>query len=203
MSMTTPPLPRPNYTLTDAAALVGVSRSTIRRRREQGKFPDAFKTHDGEWMIPLTNLLADGLRPSSSEQVHAEQTSSASAPVTLTPLAQAAQSQAHTELAHAREQLQHAERDLAVERAKNDGLAQTLAATQQRANDLSLALRMIEQAKPAPAGKAQEPIAGGPAEAPAGPRKGTAYSERHANEHADHHDEHAAKPAQKRKWWQW
>jgi len=165
MSMTTPPLPRPNYTLTDAAALVGVSRSTIRRRREQGKFPNAFKTHDGEWMIPLTDLLTNGLKPESSEHVfereQAEQDSSASGPVTLTPLAQAAQAQAHTELAHLREQLQLKDAALQVEQAKNEGLAQTLAATKQRADDLSLALRMIEQAKPKE--EVKEPIAMGPA----------------------------------------
>jgi hypothetical protein len=177
MSMTTSPSPRPNYTLTDAAHLVGVSRSTIRRRREQGKFPDAFKTHDGEWMIPLTNLLADGLRPSSPDHAQAEQDSSASAPVTLTPLAQAAQSVAQAEHAQLQERLQYAERDLAVERAKNEGLAQTLAATEKRATDLSLALRMIEQSKPTPA----EPAATPPAPALEVP----------------------AEPEPRRRWWQW
>lgn len=184
MSMTNDHSPRPNYTLTDAARLVGVSRSTIRRRREAGKFPDSFKTNDGEWMIPLTNLLADGLRPSSSERVYeqeqSEQGSSASAPTTLTPLAQAARSQAQAEQAHLQERLRLAEKDLEVERAKSDGLAQTLAATQARANDLSLALRMIEQAKP--------PIAVAPAETPAAPPEPTPAP--------------ADKPAPKR-WWQW
>lgn len=169
MSMTTTPSPRPNYTLTDAATLVGVSRSTIRRRREQGKFPDAFKTHDGEWMIPLTNLLATGLKPLSSERVHEqeqdEQGGSATASVTLTPLAQAAQHQAQVELAHVQERLRLAESSLAVEQARSEGLAQTLAATQARANDLSLALRMIEQAKPpTPPASEAGPIAMGSSE---------------------------------------
>lgn len=163
--MTTPPLPRPNYTLTDAAALVGVSRSTIRRRREQGKFPDAYKTRDGEWMVPLTNLLADGLRPSSSEHVHAEQVRSVEGTVTLTPLAQAAHSLAQNDQAHLQERLQLAERDLAVERAKSEGLTNTLAATQARANDLSLALRMLETGRPKGA-EAHAPIPMGPAVKP-------------------------------------
>ena len=169
MSMTTDHAPRPNYTLRDAAALVGVSHSTIRRRREQGKFPDAYKTQDGQWMVPLTNLLADGLRPLSSERVYeqeqAEQASSYTAPVTLTPLAQAAQHQAQVELAHVEERLRIAESALAVEQARSEGLAQTLAATQARANDLSLALRMIEQTKPAtPPAEEKGPIAMGSSE---------------------------------------
>lgn len=181
MSMTTQHSPRPNYTLSDAAALVGVSRSTIRRRRETGKFPNAYKTNDGQWMIPLPDLLADGLRPLSSEQVYeqerAGQASSASAPITLTPLAQAAQHQAHVELAHVQEQLRIREKDLEVERAKSEGLAQTLAATQARANDLSLALRMIEQAKPkeapaAPSEPRPAPAAPTPAPAPQPAKQG-------------------------------
>jgi Helix-turn-helix domain len=148
MSMTESHSPRPNYTLTDAAKLTGVSRSTIRRYRESGKFPDAFRTSTGEWMIPLTNLLAAKLSPSRlTEQDQPEQGGSVSAPVTLTPLAQAAQSQAQTELAHIRERLEHAERDLAVERARREGAEQTLAQAIARANDLSKALLMLEAGK--------------------------------------------------------
>lgn len=149
--MTTPPSSRPVYTLTQAASLVGVSRSTIRRRRENGDFPNAYKTRDGQWMVPLEDLLANQLRPLSSEHVHLEQVGSASSPTTLTGLDQAAQQQAQAEQAHLRERLQQAEHELALERARNDGLAQTLNAERTRANELSMALRMLE------AGKAQAP----------------------------------------------
>lgn len=155
--MTTPPSSRPKYTLTEAAALVGVSRSTIRRRRENGDFPNAYKTRDGQWMVPLEDLLANELRPLSSEQVHLEQVGSASSPVTLTGLGQAAQQQAQAEQAQLRERLQQAEHELALERAKNDGLAQTLSEARTRANELSMALRMLEAGKPTP--PASNPIA--------------------------------------------
>lgn len=155
MSMTTQPTPRPNYTLTDAATLTGVSRSTIRRRREQGKFPDAFKTRDGEWMIPLTDLLANGLRPRSSEQVHDEQ----SRPVTLTPppttLAQAAHELDQAEQARLREELAEARSELAITRAKLEGTENTLAEVRVRASEVSRALLMIEQGMRDNPGRAQ------------------------------------------------
>jgi DNA-binding transcriptional MerR regulator len=157
MSMTETHSPRPNYTLTDAAKLVGVSRSTIRRYRESGKFPDAFRTSTGEWMIPLTNLLANQLSPSRvTGQDQPEQGDSVSGPVVLTGLAQAAQHQAQTEQAHLRERLELAERELAVERARREGAEQTLAQAVARANDLSKALLMLEAGK-------KEPIVVGPA----------------------------------------
>lgn len=55
-----------NVTLTEAAALTGVSRVTIRRYLDKGLFPNAFRTEDGShrklpWRLPITDLLAAGL----------------------------------------------------------------------------------------------------------------------------------------------
>lgn len=168
--MSNSPDSRPSYTISDAAKLAGVSRSTIRRYRESGKFTDAWKNRDGQWMIPLTNLLASGLHPGQAQVTLTEQPSSKSLP---TGLAQAAQEVAQADHAHLQERLNIAERDLAVERARREGLEATLAEAQRRSNDLSMSLRMLEARK--------EPIATPPAE-PA---------------------EAAAEPEARRKWWHW
>ncbi len=55
---------RPSLTLSEAASVCGVSRSTIRRKHEAGDFPNAFKSGpDNAWRIPVTDLLGAGLNP--------------------------------------------------------------------------------------------------------------------------------------------
>lgn len=56
---------RPTFTLAEAANLVGVSRSSVRRRLDQGAFSNAYKTPRGIWKIPLPDLLEAGLKPVS------------------------------------------------------------------------------------------------------------------------------------------
>lgn len=56
------------YTLKQAAKLTGVSHSTIRRRQEEGAFPNMFKDSDGAWKIPLSDLEQAGIRPRSTER---------------------------------------------------------------------------------------------------------------------------------------
>lgn len=63
---------RPAWTLTEAVERTGASRSTLRRYRDAGKFPNAYKDSSGVWRFPLPDLLAVGLRPvdpAQSEQV--------------------------------------------------------------------------------------------------------------------------------------
>lgn len=55
------PGPRPLLTLTEAAHATGVSRSTLRRRVEGGQYPAARKDPQRGWLIPVEELLADGL----------------------------------------------------------------------------------------------------------------------------------------------
>lgn len=45
----------------DAALACGVSRSTIRRRREEGSFPNAVLDREHGWQIPTDDLRAAGL----------------------------------------------------------------------------------------------------------------------------------------------
>ncbi len=61
----TPPvnMARPAMSISETIAATGVSRSTIRRYREAGKFPDAYQYGDDQaWHIPVDNLLAAGLK---------------------------------------------------------------------------------------------------------------------------------------------
>ncbi|CAM5291290.1 hypothetical protein STENM327S_03609 [Streptomyces tendae] len=53
---------RPLLTQREAAAACGVSRSTIRRRREAGELPGAVLDDDRGWPIPVEDLLAAGFR---------------------------------------------------------------------------------------------------------------------------------------------
>lgn len=53
---------RPMLTQREAAAACGVSRSTIRRRREAGDLPGAVSDETRGWLIPVGDLLAAGFR---------------------------------------------------------------------------------------------------------------------------------------------
>ncbi|MFI6006804.1 helix-turn-helix domain-containing protein [Streptomyces sp. NPDC051366] len=53
---------RPMLTQREAADACGVSRTTIRRRRETGDLPGAFEDPKRGWMIPVDDLLAAGFR---------------------------------------------------------------------------------------------------------------------------------------------
>ncbi|MEU4878788.1 helix-turn-helix domain-containing protein [Streptomyces sp. NPDC021608] len=53
---------RPLLTQREAADACGVSRTTIRRRRENGELPGAVLDHDRGWLIPVDDLLAAGFR---------------------------------------------------------------------------------------------------------------------------------------------
>lgn len=53
---------RPLLTQREAAAACGVSRTTIRRRREAGELPGAVLDEDRGWLIPVEDLLAAGFR---------------------------------------------------------------------------------------------------------------------------------------------
>jgi hypothetical protein len=53
---------RPMLTQREAAAACGVSRTTIRRRREGGDLPGAVRDPARGWLIPVDDLLAAGFR---------------------------------------------------------------------------------------------------------------------------------------------
>ena len=48
---------RKQYTITQAAISLGMSRETVIRILDRGEFPNSFKTSDnGHWRIPSTDL---------------------------------------------------------------------------------------------------------------------------------------------------
>ncbi|MFD4483345.1 helix-turn-helix domain-containing protein [Streptomyces sp. NPDC058471] len=53
---------RPLLTQREAATACGVSRSTIRRRREAGDLPGSKLDTERGWLVPVEDLLAAGFR---------------------------------------------------------------------------------------------------------------------------------------------
>lgn len=178
--MTDETTPLFSYTQTDAAKAVGLSRSTIRRRREHGHFPNSWKTKDGEWMIPEIDLLSDGLElaQSVSRDALPKQDADHSPTPPGTPTVPTAPAQPDPELL---ERLHRAElaavearAEAGIERARADGLQTALeearagrAEAQQRASDNHRSLQIIELFKNAEsdnrelAAPAPEPVKAG------------------------------------------
>jgi DNA-binding transcriptional MerR regulator len=149
---------RPAWTISEAVERTGASRSTIRRYRDGGKFPHAYKDSSGVWRFPLEDLLAAGLKlidPAQVEQL-----------TTPTEQVQNMPEQASAELLSKVTEL---ERALAVERARNEGLERLAQAAQENVIDLRRALRMLEvgsseQVTPDPVSAVSEQAVSTPAE---------------------------------------
>jgi len=69
---------RPALSLSEAARAAGVSRSTIRRKHEDGCFPGSFKDRTGSWRVPHDDLMVAGLIARTSAPEDAAQPRSAS-----------------------------------------------------------------------------------------------------------------------------
>ena len=119
---------RPSWDLGESAERCGVSRSTVRRYREQGKFPNAFKDSSGAWKIPLEDLLAVGWKPNAPAQ---------SEPVSVPPEPDKSINDKVLEL----------EQALMLERVKREAAEQANMQMKANLEDLRTAMRMIE-AKP-------------------------------------------------------
>ncbi len=128
---------RPKWTLSEAAEHTGMSRSTLRRRLDQGKFPGAYRDQAKQWRIPLTDLLAAGITPVQG---------------VFTDIAQP-----ENELAHDIAQVTQApleirvielENALSIERAHRAAAEQVAIAHEQRAKTAEMALRMLEPSRP-------------------------------------------------------
>lgn len=52
-----------HWTLATASTHCGVSKSTLKRRLAADDFPNAIKNSHGMWMVPVTDLIAAGLKP--------------------------------------------------------------------------------------------------------------------------------------------
>lgn len=138
---------RPMFTLTEASTLVLTSRSTLRRRLDQGDFPDAYRDSKGVWKIPLTNLLAVGLHPVQGA-VHD----------LSTDIGQPVHDIAQSEQVDLKNRVTELETALSVERAHRTAAEQVAAAERQRAQTAEMALRMLEQGPSSPAPTSSVPI---------------------------------------------
>lgn len=154
---------RPAFTITEASERTSVSRSTIRRRRESGGFPNAFK-RNGEWVIPVEDLVAAGLkvRAPGGEQPVAPEVGSPR-PTTPEQPAQSPRMDMLTEPAHLsseqarrlREDNQNLRVELEVERAQRHAYEQIAAERERGLNDMRMAMRMLEVG-PSARGKQEE-----------------------------------------------
>ena len=128
---------RPAWTISEAVDRTGASRSTIRRYRDAGKFPHAYKDSTGVWRFPLEDLLAAGLQiidPAQAER--------------MTQSTEQAQPEPEQVSDSLLSKVTELERALAVEQARNAGLERLAQAAQENVLDLRRALRMLEVGKP-------------------------------------------------------
>ncbi len=125
---------RPAWTLTEAVERTGASRSTLRRYRDAGKFPNAYKDRAGAWRFPLEDLLAVGLSPSEPARERA-QSKPSEQPLNISS------EQASTASA---EQVSRLEQALRDERTRADRAEELAASYLANVEDLRRALRMLE-----------------------------------------------------------
>ncbi|MEU7068467.1 hypothetical protein [Streptomyces sp. NPDC046161] len=152
---------RPILTQREAAAACGVSRSTIRRRREAGDLAGCVEDPARGWMIPVDALLAAGFRlnaPSPAEDPAAE---APAAPADGGPDAAALRAELDRIRAEHALALAHAEygQKLAEAEAEAEHLRAQLAERGERIADLQ---RAVAALTPAPERAALTPAPGGP-----------------------------------------
>ncbi|MGW3378502.1 helix-turn-helix transcriptional regulator [Streptomyces hydrogenans] len=144
---------RPLLTQREAATACGVSRSTIRRRREAGELPGCVQDEERGWLIPVDALLAAGFR------LNAPAPPEDAAPAAPTGSAAAAPAEAgedvtglRAELERERErqallmQVAEARHEAALAAAEARHLRDQLAARDGHIEDLRSALRALSPA---------------------------------------------------------
>lgn len=132
--------PRPAWTLTEAAERTGASRSTLRRYREAGKFPNSYKDSSGAWRFPVEDLLAAGL--SLATPLGEQPTEQAQSRVTDHPI--------DSSVSRNGEQVAQLEQALREERARADNAERLAASYRENLEDVRRALRMLEARAPQP-----------------------------------------------------
>jgi hypothetical protein len=142
---------RPMLTVTEAARAAQVSKVTIRRRLEKGRFPGATQEHRGgtrAWLIPVDDLLSEGFHlhaPAGGEDPQ--------------PLVQINTQEHSSELAELRRENERLRLELADQRARAEERGCAL-------EDLRRAMRMLDTGPP------DVSVAPGPGEpAPSSPQR--------------------------------
>lgn len=132
------------WSLSEAAQQCQVSRSTIRRYREQGKFPNAVKEAN-TWMVPVTDLIAADLNPGQPMPPDEQPT-------------EQAQGSSDEQIRHAQE-VAELRAQLTVEQAHRQAAEQVAAERERALDDMRRAMRMIERAPDSATPPPQEPPA--------------------------------------------
>lgn len=125
---------RPAWRLSEAVERTNASRSTLRRHLENGRLPNAYKDSSGAWRFPVEDLLAAGVSLLKSESVN--------------PVSVLSEQPAEQPLSNHAQRIAELEQQLAVERERSAGLERLAAFAHERAEDLRMALRMIEGTRP-------------------------------------------------------
>ncbi|MCE5290770.1 MAG: hypothetical protein LLG14_16245 [Nocardiaceae bacterium] len=151
------------FSVTQAAEACLVSRKTIVRRLPQLEEFGAWKDSQGQWVIPLSALLAADLRPgrpSRPEQEAPKPTAAETKPVTQVqpePVATSAEGHAVNAL---RAEIENWQRR-ATDAEKRAAVAEAIATERAgRVDDLRLALRQLEPVRTVPAQVVDEPKRG-------------------------------------------
>ncbi|MFE0654210.1 helix-turn-helix transcriptional regulator [Streptomyces sp. NPDC059534] len=152
---------RPLLTQREAASACGVSRSTIRRRREAGDLPGCVQDEARGWLIPVEALLAAGFRVNAPAPPEGGALGGPKLPAEGSTAAGEGDDVAQTgrvrEQAHALE-LAEARHAAALAQAEARFLREQLAAKEDHIEDLRSALRALS---PAPERTAIEPAVPG------------------------------------------
>ncbi|MFF6873727.1 helix-turn-helix domain-containing protein [Streptomyces sp. NPDC012450] len=149
----------PLLTQREAASACGVSRSTIRRRREAGELPGCVQDEERGWMIPVEALLAAGFRlnaPAPPEDAaSASSAVSAAGPVSAEAVGEDVAA-LRAELERERQAHLEARHQAELAAAEAGHLRTQLAAKETHIEDLRTALRALA---PTPERAAIEPSA--------------------------------------------
>lgn len=138
---------RPRLTIAQVVEQFEMSRATVRRGIESGKFPGASKDEQGRWLVPVDALVAAGIKARKTwlsevaTGVATELAHELAHPAHMT--ADPIQNQVATELAHLRNELAH-------ERAQREAAERIAQERLDHIASLNTALRAIEAARPEP-----------------------------------------------------
>lgn len=125
---------RPAWRLSEAVERTNASRSTLRRHLENGRLPNAYKDSSGAWRFPVEDLLAAGVSMLKSESMN--------------PVSVLTEQPPEQPMSNQAQRIAELEQQLAVERERSAGLERLAAFAHERAEDLRMALRMIEGSRP-------------------------------------------------------
>ncbi|WP_030684100.1 helix-turn-helix transcriptional regulator [Streptomyces cellulosae] len=186
---------RPLLTQREAATACGVSRTTIRRRREAGELPGSVLDDERGWLIPVDDLLAAGFRLHAPAPADKAGTNEATAG--------AGQPDGHGQAAELRAELERLRHETELQLAQEQH-ARALAETEprhlkerlaERAGHIADLQRALAALTPAPE-RAAIPQPTAPAVPAPAPAVAPAASETAAAGH-NHHQEQG----ERRRWW--